>query len=161
MIRKIIHHPETMGLATMALMVFFMSNYNLVWRYGFGNHHFRREMIAYPVALIIVFFVKTYISAPLAGLLHNRFGWLQSRPRHISFPFLIIVFNTLIVIAVTTLLFKNYMPSHYFVDYLINWIRAFIAAIPIFFFIARPIATRFVKWLQSRVAPPTAMNIND
>lgn len=154
MLRKIIHHPEASGLAVMATMVFCMSNYNLVWRYGFGNHHFQHEAVIYPIALTLVFLTKKFISAPIVGHLHKRSQWLSQRPRHISFPFLIISCNTLIVIAVTTLVFKNYMPSHYLFDYLRNWIRAFVVAIPVFFFIVRPLVTRFVMWLQTKVAAP-------
>lgn len=154
MFRKIVHHPETTGLVTMATMVFLMSNYNLVWRFGFGNHHFRHELFVYPIALTLVFMVKKFISAPLVTKLHQHLGWLQSRPRHISFPFLVITINTLIVIAVTTFLFKNYMPSRYILDYLRNWIRAFVAAIPVFFFIVRPLVTKFVGWIRTKVPNP-------
>lgn len=145
MIKKLVHHPETVGLMTMAIMVFLMSNYNLVWRYGFGNHHLQHEMVIYPIALTLVFLVKTYISVPLVKHLHKRIEWLEKRPRHISMPFLVITSNTLIVIAVMTFVFKNYLPSHYFEDYLLNWIRSFIVAVPVFFFIVRPTVTKIIS----------------
>lgn len=156
-VKKLVHHPEIIGLMTTILMVFIMSNYNLVWRYGFGNHHLKHEMVIYPISLVLVFLVKTYISLPLVKYLHKQVNWLKNRPRHISMPFLVISSNTLIVIAVMTFLFKNYLPSHYFADYLRNWMRSFIVAIPVFFFVVRPIVTKIIGWLRTKITAPNIL----
>lgn len=155
MIGKLVHHSETIRLLTMGTMVFFMSNYNLFWQSGFSSDHFRKELFVYPFSLVLVFCVRTFISIPVVKFLHKKIQWLENKPRHISFPFLVITCNTAVVIAVTTLLFKNYLPTRYFQDYLHNWILAFLAAIPLFFFVVRPTVTLFVNWLRTKVKAPT------
>lgn len=149
MIRKIIHHPEAIGIATMATMVFLMSNYNMLWRFGFAHYTFKREMVIYPIVFCVVFIVKNMISAPIVAKIHQHSVWLQQRPRHISFPILVITVNITIVMAIMTYFTRNYIPNHYFTSYVMNWLHTVIVAIPLFFFVVRPIIKKVIVWLRN------------
>lgn len=150
MLKKVIHHPETIGLVIMATMVFFMSNYNMLWRFGIHNYSIKKEIMLYPIIFISVFIVKKIISVPIVKMIHNNFQWTVWISKEISFPFLVIVFNSTIIMAVTTYLTHNYIEGHFFTNYIVNWFRSAIVAIPLFFFVVRPLILRFFNILKSK-----------
>lgn len=77
MLKKVIHHPETIGLVIMATMVFFMSNYNMLWRFGIYNYSVKKELIIFPVILIAVYIVKKYFQSQLLDyFIINLSGYL-------------------------------------------------------------------------------------
>ncbi|KRM92667.1 hypothetical protein FC80_GL001605 [Liquorilactobacillus cacaonum DSM 21116] len=138
----------------MATMVFLMSNYNMLWRFGFAKYTFKKEIMIYPLAFCIVYLVKRFISGPVVAHLHSKSLWLGAQKKSISFPMLTILCNVTIVIAIMTLLTKNYLPHHIVRSYFFNWLHTIIVAIPVFFFIVRPLVIKVIKWLRDRYVAP-------
>ncbi|MCO0816670.1 hypothetical protein [Lactococcus lactis] len=149
MLKRFIHHPETIGLVIMATMVFFMSNYNMLWRFGIYNYSVKKELFIFPVIFVAVYIVKKIFSVPVVRLLHNKSQWLSNISKDISFPLLVIIFNSTIIMAISTYLTHNYIENHFFISYLINWSRSAIVAIPLFFFVVQPLIHRLFNWLKS------------
>lgn len=77
MLKRVIHHPETIGLVIMATMVFFMSNYNMLWRFGIYNYSVKKELFIFPVIFVAVYIVKKYFQSQLLDyFIINLSGYL-------------------------------------------------------------------------------------
>lgn len=122
----------------MALMVFILMNYNMIWNYGLANYPAKKVLIIYPFSFILVFLVKNIVSFPIAKYIH-RSKLIKNKDRiHITFPLWIIILNSLICLGLSTYLTHNYPAGHFYSSYAFYWIRTIIVALPLFFYLVRP-----------------------
>jgi hypothetical protein len=141
-----LHHPNTMSWAFISIMVAIMASYNTIIRYGFSEQMLEKVFIIYPLIVIFIYALRTYITLPLVLKVHNYFPTIitNSIPRHISVPTLVITFNVSIMMAeIHRQLYPQILPG-----YLGNWMKTFFVAIPVFFFVVRPTLITIFKRLR-------------
>lgn len=151
LLKKILHHPNTMPWAFISTMVAIMASYNTIIRYGFSERVLEKVFIIYPLIVIFIYCLRTYVTLPLVLRIHNYFPTVITNniPRHISVPILVITFNVSIMMVWFTETHRQLYP-YFLSGYLGNWVKTFFVAIPIFFFVVRPtLLTIFKKLKQS------------
>lgn len=151
LLKRTLHHPNTMPWAFISTMVAIMASYNTIIRYGFSERMLEKVFIMYPFIVIFIYCLRTYVTLPLVLRIHNYFPTIITNkvPRHISVPTLVITFNVSIMMILFTEMHRQLYPQ-FFSGYLGNWVKTFFVAIPVFFFIVRPtLITIFKKLKQS------------
>ncbi|MBU7567981.1 hypothetical protein KGP39_04230 [Weissella hellenica] len=151
LLKRMLHHPNTMSWAFISIMVAIMASYNTIIRYGFSEQMLEKVFIIYPLIVIFIYALRTYVTLPLVLKVHNYFPTIitNSIPRHISVPTLVITFNVSIMMVWFTEIHRQLYPQ-FLPGYLGNWMKTFFVAIPVFFFVVRPtLITIFKKLRQS------------
>ena len=154
-LKKVLHHPNTMPWTFIGTMVAIMASYNTIIRYGFSERMLEKVFIIYPLIVIFIYCLRTYVTLPLALKLHNYFPTVIANniPKKISVPMLVITFNVSIMMIWFTEIHRQLYPQ-FVPGYLGNWVKTFFVAIPVFFFIVRPtLITIFKKLKQSHPLP--------
>ncbi len=138
MVKNFLKNNNLEGNITMALMVFILVNYNMLWNYGLAHYSFKKMIIVYPFSFILVFLVKNIVSFPMTKYIH-RHQWIKRQEKlHITFPLGIIIINSLICLGLSTYLTHNYQEGYFVSSYAWYWIRTIIVALPLFFYLVRP-----------------------
>ncbi len=117
----------------------------------FSERMLAKVLIIYPLIVIFIYCLRTYVTLPLVLRIHNYFPTIITNkvPRHISVPTLVITFNVSIMMILFTEMHRQLYPQ-FFSGYLGNWVKTFFVVIPVFFFIVRPtLITIFKKLKQS------------
>lgn len=150
-LRTLVHHPTTLALALVSTMVMFMLTYNTVIRYGFSWPILLNVIKIYPLAVIFIYCLRTYVTLPLVIRLHHYFPQAISNkiPRHITVPLLVITGNVSIMMAILTETHRQLYPL-FLPGYIDNWAKTFFVAIPLFFFIVRPAIIYIFNHLKLR-----------
>lgn len=149
LLKKLLHHPNTMPWVFISTMVAIMASYNTVIRYGFSERMLAKVFTIYPLIVIFIYFLRTYVTLPLALKIHKYFPTFITNkiPQHISTTILVITFNVSIMMVWFTETHRQLYP-HFISGYLGNWAKTFFVAIPVFFFIVRPILLAMFKKLK-------------
>ena len=138
-LHDLFHHPNTMPWIIISTMVAIMATYNTVIRYGLSAKMLLRVLIIYPLIVIFIYCLRTYITLPISLKLHDYFPSIITRkvPKTISVPLLVITFNVSIMMIWFTEMHRQLYPQ-FVSGYFGNWIKTFFVAVPVFFFIVRP-----------------------
>lgn len=136
---KLLHHPNTLPWVIISTMVAIMASYNIIIRYGLSEKMFLRIIIVYPIIVTFIYYLRTYVTLPIALMLHQYFPSIvtQRVPKHISVTLLVIAFNVSIMMVLFTEMHRQLYPS-FLPSYFANWFKTFFVAVPVFFFIVRP-----------------------
>lgn len=149
LLKRMLHHPNTMSWAFISIMVAIMASYNTIIRYGFSEKMLEKVFIIYPLIVIFIYALRTYVTLPIVLKVHNYFPTIitNSIPRHISVPTLVITFNVSIMMVWFTEIHRQLYPQ-FLPGYLGNWMKTFFVAIPVFFFVVRPTLITIFKRLR-------------
>ncbi|CAM3136094.1 hypothetical protein [Leuconostoc rapi] len=136
---KILHHPNTLPWVLISTMVAIMASYNTIIRYGLSEKMFMRVIIVYPIIVAFIYYLRAYVTLPIALKLHQYFPSVITKriPKHISVTLLVIAFNVSIMMVLFTEMHRQLYPS-FFPSYFDNWVKTFFVAVPVFFLIVRP-----------------------
>ena len=98
---KLLHHPNTLPWVIISTMVAIMASYNIIIRYGLSEKMFLRIIIVYPIIVTFIYYLRTYVTLPIALMLHQYFPSIvtQRVPKHISVTLLVIAFNVSIMMS--------------------------------------------------------------
>lgn len=158
-LHKLLHHPNTMPWVFVGIMVAVMSSYNTIIRYGFSEKMLLRVAIVYPFVVMFIYYLRTYVSLPIAMMLHRYFPTILTKnvPKHVSVTVLVITFNVSVMMVWFTEIHRQLYP-HFILGYVGNWAKTFFVAIPLYFFIVRPITLKLFNKLKqahpiSHIAP--------
>lgn len=138
-LHRLLHHPNTMPWVFISTMVAIMASYNTIIRYGLSEKMFLRVGIVYPFIVIFIYYLRTYVTLPIALRLHKYFPNIITTliPKHISITLLVIMFNVSIMMVWFTefhrQLYPNFLPGYFG-----NWVKTFFVAVPVFFLVVRP-----------------------
>lgn len=136
---RILHHPNTVVVTLVSTMVMIMLSYNTIIRYGVSWPVILTILKIYPLAVLFIYCLRTYVTLPLVLKLHDYFPhhFNQVIPRHVSIPFFVITGNVSVMMVILTETHRKLYP--YFVSGFVgNWTKTFFVAVPVFFFIVRP-----------------------
>lgn len=149
LLKRTLHHPNTMPWAFISTMVAIMASYNTIIRYGFSEKMLEKVFIIYPLIVIFIYCLRTYITLPIVLKIHSYFPTILTNniPRHISVPVLVITFNVSIMMVLFTKMNRQLYPQ-FLSGYLGNWVKTFFVAIPVFFFVVRPTLVNIFKKLK-------------
>ncbi|MCT0001146.1 hypothetical protein [Weissella cibaria] len=147
--KKLLHHPNTMTWLFISTMVAIMSTYNTIIRYGVSEIILEKVFTFYPLIVIFVYLLRTYVTLPLVLKLHKYLPSFITNniPNHISVPTLVITFNVSIMMVWFTETHRHLYPQ-FISGYLGNWAKTFFVAVPVFFFIVRPTLLAIFKKLK-------------
>ena len=137
---RILHHPNTVAITIVSTMVMIMLSYNTIIRYGVSWPVILTILKIYPLTVLFIYCLRTYVTLPLVLKLHDFFPHHFNKviPRHVSIPFFVITGNVTVMMVILTETHRNLYP--YFVPGFVgNWAKTFFVAGPVFFFIVRPI----------------------
>ncbi|HBP97915.1 hypothetical protein [Leuconostoc lactis] len=136
---RILHHPNTVAIVLLSTMVMIMLSYNTIIRFGLSWPIVMTILKVYPLAVLFIYCLRTYVTLPLVLKLHNYFPkhFTTVVPRHVSIPVLVIAGNVSVMMVILTETHRQLYP--YFIPgYFGNWAKTFFVAVPVFFFIVRP-----------------------
>lgn len=147
---KLLHHPDTPVWTLICTMVAIMASYNTVIRYGFSEKMFLRILIVYPLIVIFIYCLRTFVTLPIVLKLHNYFPNIIkiNVPVQVSIPLLVIWFNVSIMMVLFTFIHHTLYP-HFLIGYIGNWIKTFFVAVPIFFFVTKPLIFNMFDLLRA------------
>lgn len=136
---NVLHHPSTMTWFIISTMVAIMATYNTVIRYGFSEKMLFRVLIVYPFIVMFIYWLRAYVTLPIALKLHTYFPSIITNrvPKSISIPLFVIALNVSIMMIWFTQMHRQLYP-HFVAGYFGNWLKTFCVAIPVFFFIVHP-----------------------
>ena len=149
LLKNLLHHPNTMTWMFISTMVAIMASYNTIIRYGFSEIILEKVFSVYPLIVICVYLLRTYVTLPLVMKIHEYCPKFITNkiPHHISVPTLIITFNVSIMMILFTQTHSQLYPN-FISGYFGNWAKSFFVAIPVFFFIVRPTILAIFKKLK-------------
>lgn len=138
-LHKLLHHPNALPWVLISTMVAIMASYNILIRYGLSEKMFMRVIIMYPIIVTFIYYLRAYVTLPIALKLHQYFPSIVTTriPKHISVTLLVIAFNVSIMMILFTEMHRQLYPS-FFPSYFANWGKSFFVAVPVFFLIVRP-----------------------
>lgn len=148
-LKKMLHHPNTMTWVLISTMVAIMISYNTIIRYGFSGQMLEKVFIVYPLIVIFIYYLRKYVTLPFALALHQYFPNIitDKIPEHVTVPMLVITFNVSVMMVWFTEMHRQLYP-HFLSGYLNNWPRTFFVALPVFFFVVRPVLDAVFKKLK-------------
>lgn len=148
---QLLHHPDTPVWTLICTMVAIMASYNTVIRYGFSEKMFLRILIVYPLIVVFIYCLRTFVTLPIVLKLHNYFPNIIkiNVPVQVSIPLLVIWFNVSIMMVLFTVIHHTLYP-HFVIGYIGNWIKTFFVAVPIFFFVAKPLIFNMFDLLKAK-----------
>lgn len=159
---KVLHHPNTLPWVLISTMVAIMASYNTVIRYGFSESMFLRILIVYPFIVAFIYYLRAYVTLPIALKLHQYFPSIVTEriPKHVSVPLLVIAFNVSVMMVWFTEMHRQLYP-HFLLGYFDNWIKTFFVAVPVFFFIVHPAIIYLFNHLRNRYPLLTILENNN
>lgn len=137
-VKKILNSSNTASIICMAIMVFFLVNYNMVWNKGLSDYSIAKVLQVYPFVFLLSFIVKKLISLPLTNKIHEHPKLKDNKKISIAVPLTIVIINSLVCLAISTYVTHNYHEGLFFKYYLFYWIRSIVIAIPLLFFLVKP-----------------------
>lgn len=138
MVKIFLKNNTLEGILTMAVMVFLLMNYNMIWNYGFAHYPIKKVLLIYPFSFTLVFLVKNIVSFPMTKYIHRSKLIKNKEKKHITFPLWVITINSMICLGLSTYLTHNYPAGHFYSSYIFYWTRTIIVALPLFFYFVRP-----------------------
>lgn len=148
---RILHHPNTVAITLVSTMVMIMLSYNTIIRYGVSWPVIFTILKIYPMTVLFIYCLRTYVTLPLVLKLHDYFPnyFTKVIPRHVSIPFFVITGNVSVMMVILTETHRTLYP--YFIPgYVGNWVKTFFVAVPVFFFIVRPVIDYIFKNLKTK-----------
>ncbi|MGX7051691.1 hypothetical protein [Leuconostoc palmae] len=137
---QVLHHPNTLVVTILSTMVMIMLSYNTIIRYGISLSVILTIVKVYPAAVIFIYYLRRFVTLPLVLRLHDFYPNIFSKmaPRHVTIPFLVIAGNVSVMMVILTETHRSLYPL-FLQGYIDNWFKTFLVAVPLFFFIVRPL----------------------
>lgn len=141
-------------------MVGIMSTYNTVIRFGFSEKRLERTWLMYPIMVIVIYCLRTFVTLPLTMRLHKHYpAFIRSRfSEDYTVPFTVIMLNVTVMMLWLTEMYHRLYPE-FLPGYLMNWVKTFFVAVPTFFFVVRPIILSLFDHLRTRYPLPKLVNL--
>ena len=101
---RILQHPNPVAIALLSTMVMIMLSYNTIIRFGLSWPIVMTILKVYPLAVLFIYCLRTYVTLPLVLKLHNYFPkhFTTIVPRHVSIPVLVIAGNVSVMMVILT-----------------------------------------------------------
>ncbi|CAK1229722.1 hypothetical protein LMG30237_ALEAABJJ_00304 [Fructobacillus tropaeoli] len=150
-LHKLLHHPNTLAWVFPIVMVAIMSTYNTVIRFGFSEKKLERVWLMYPVIVVFIYCLRTFVTLPITMRLHKHYPKFIKNHLSESYtvPLTVMMLNVSIMMLWLTEMYHRLYPQ-FLPGYLMNWVKTFFVAVPIFFLIVRPIILAIFDYLRNR-----------
>lgn len=141
---NVIHHPNILAWFFIASMVAIMATYNTVIRYGFDTNRLTHLLFVYPLIVIFIYCLRTYITLPLVLKIYPINAKVS---RSVGIPFCVIMLNVSVMMLLFTFTHKL-VQNNFLLSYFENWVKTVFVAIPVFFFVVRPAISNLFTLLR-------------